>query len=54
MELFSRQSIAYVTGDREFIGTEWLGYLHEQSIDFRIRIKKNTVITHNGNLVKVR
>lgn len=54
VELFSRQSIAYVTGDREFIGTEWLGYLHEQSIDFRIRIKKNTVITHNGNLVNIR
>jgi hypothetical protein len=54
VELFSRHSIAYVTGDREFIGIEWLGYLHEQSIDFRLRIKKNTVITHNGNLINIK
>ena len=53
VELFSRQSIAYVTADREFIGVEWLGYLQEESIDFRIRIKKNTVITHNNNLIKI-
>ena len=39
-ELFSRHRIADVTGDREFIGIEWLGYLQEQSIDFRLRIKK--------------
>lgn len=40
VELFSRQSITYVTGDREFIGKKWLGYLREQSIDSRRRIKK--------------
>lgn len=53
VELFSRQSIVYVTGDREFIGVEWLGYLPEQHIDFRIRIKKNTVITHNNNIINI-
>lgn len=53
VELFSRQSMVYVTGDREFIGVEWLGYLQEQNIDFRIRIKKNTVITHNNNVVNI-
>jgi hypothetical protein len=40
VELLSRHSIAYVTGDREFMGIEWLSYLHEQSLDFRLRIKK--------------
>lgn len=43
-----------MTGDREFIGVEWLGYLHKKNIYFRIRIKKNTVITYNNNLVNIR
>ena len=54
VELFSRHRIAYVTGDREFMGIEWLGYWHEQSLDFRLRIKKNTVITPNGNLIPIK
>ena len=53
VELFSCQSIAYLSADREFIGVEWLDYLQEQNIDFRLRIKKNTVITHNNNLVNI-
>jgi hypothetical protein len=40
VERFSRHRIAYVTGDREFMGIEWWGYLHEHSLDFRLRIKK--------------
>jgi hypothetical protein len=31
----------------------WLGYLPEENIDFRIRIKKNTVMTYNNNLVNI-
>jgi hypothetical protein len=54
VELFGRQSIAYVTGDREFIGVEWLGYLQDENIDFRLRIKKNTLITYNNTLVNIK
>lgn len=27
VELFGRQSLTYITGEGEFIGVEWLGYL---------------------------
>ena len=53
VKLFGSQSIEYVTGDREFIGIEWIGYLQEQGIDFRIRIKKDAVITHNDDLIDI-
>lgn len=53
VELFSRQSIVYVTGDREFLGVEWLSYLQEKNIDFRIRIKNNTVITNNNIIINI-
>jgi hypothetical protein len=46
-------NIAYLTGDREFIGVEWLGYLQNKNIYFRLIIKKNTVITYNNNLVNI-
>jgi hypothetical protein len=41
-------------GDREFMGIEWLSYLHEHSLDFRLRIKTTTVITPNGNLINIK
>ena len=33
VKCFGSQSIEYVTGDREFIGIEWIGYLQEQGIE---------------------
>ena len=36
--------IDYLAADREFIGSKWIGYLTENKIKFRIRIKVNTRI----------
>jgi len=41
-EIFPDADIAYLCGDREFIGQEWLTYLMlEPIISFRLRIKAN-------------
>ena len=53
VKLFGGENIAYVTGDREFIGGEWISYLQEQGIDFRFRIKKDARIVHEGNLINI-
>jgi hypothetical protein len=37
--LFGKHSIAFVTADRQFIGREWITWLKEQQISFRIRIR---------------
>lgn len=39
-----KASIQYLCGDREFVGEQWLKYLHDEKIDFRIRIKENTKV----------
>lgn len=44
-KIFPTAQIAYVCGDREFIGKEWLSYLMlEPVIPFRLRIKSNNKI----------
>ena len=41
-QIFPDTEIAYVSGDREFVGKEWLTYLLiEPAISFRLRIKKS-------------
>jgi len=42
---FGARSISFVTADREFASKQWLGYLVERKISFRLRIKANTLIT---------
>jgi len=42
---FGVGSIEFVTADREFASKEWLAYLVENKIGFRLRIKANTLIT---------
>ena len=43
--LFPQESIAYLTGDREFVGKPWLSYLMmEQPIPFRLRIRQTDKI----------
>lgn len=44
--LFGTKSIRFLTADREFIGQDWLAWLHEQDIAFVIRIRKNDLLTH--------
>lgn len=47
-DIFPNAEIAYLCGDREFVGKEWLTYLMlEPVIPFRLRIKTNQKI-HNG------
>lgn len=53
LSLFSTQGIAYITGNKEFIGKEWIGYLLEQKIDFCIRIKEDSSITRDGHLIAI-
>lgn len=49
IELFGLKKIAFVTADREFIGQEWIAWLIEMGIAFRIRIKANEyLIAANG------
>ena len=42
---FGTGSIEFVTADREFASKEWLAYLVKNKIDFRLRIKANTLMT---------
>ena len=39
-QIFPDSQVAYISGDREFVGKEWLTYLLiEPAISFRLRIK---------------
>ena len=42
---FGTECIGFVTADREFASKEWLKYLVEEKINFRLRIKANARIT---------
>lgn len=41
VQLFPKETIDFVTADREFIGRDWFRYLRRKKIPFRIRIKEN-------------
>ncbi len=51
IKIFGIEKIDYIVGDREFIGTDWIKYLVDNKINFRFRIKSNTLIScaHGGN-----
>jgi len=50
---FGLESIRFVTADREFCSKEWLSYLIEKKISYRLRIKANYQITNaKGELVR--
>lgn len=49
LALFGTASIKRLLADREFIGSEWLHFLEENSVPFVIRVKERmTVITEDG------
>ncbi|MFV0492320.1 MAG: transposase [Pseudorhodobacter sp.] len=55
LALFGAGSVKMLLADREFIGGEWLRYLHEKSIPFTIRLRENmTVITEDGEQCQLR
>ncbi len=45
MKLFGKDSLAFVTADREFIGRVWFHYLRREKIPFRLRIRENLKVT---------
>ena len=50
LRLFGRDSLSFVTADREFIGRNWFRYLRREKIPFRIRIRENLKVTNaRGN-----
>ena len=51
LHVFGSHKVKYLTGDREFIGKQWFDYLMKHQIQFRLRIKKNMMISRsNGHL----
>jgi len=50
---FDRKRIQGLTADREFIGTEWIKFLKRQRIRFRLRIKRNTLVSNPSGTSKI-
>jgi hypothetical protein len=48
LKLFQADSVKYLCADREFADKAFLQYLIEQKIQFRIRLKKNALISDKG------
>jgi len=52
IDLFGKQRIKCLFGDREFVGRQWLMWLRKEDIDFRMRIHENYQIANGrGKLV---
>jgi hypothetical protein len=47
LDLFGAQKIAFLLGDREFVGREWFRFLKRHRIKFQMRLHKNTLV-RNG------
>lgn len=41
IKLFGKSSIESLTGDREFVGEQWLEYLNREGIPYHLRIREN-------------
>ena len=54
IHLFGTETLDCLTGDREFVGEKWIGYLNDNHIRYYIRIRENFWVLqpHNGKLVK--
>ena len=44
LDLFGAESIKCLLADREFIGLDWLDFLHDQDIPFIIRVRSNLYV----------
>lgn len=52
IDLFGQEQVKCLLGDREFVGKQWLMWLREQGLDFRMRIHQNYRIANaRGHLV---
>ncbi len=55
LKLFPRQSIGYLTADREFVGRAWIQYLLKQPVPFRIRIRQSDCLSNGrGKAIKAK
>jgi transposase len=54
IKVFGVGRIEVLTGDREFIGKEWLQYLQEKKIKFCMREKKSKLIKHKGKYIAIK
>lgn len=55
VRLFGSESINFLCLDREFGGRAWLDWLIKQKIDFRLRIKANSLLSNaRGHLVSAK
>lgn len=52
INIFGKDSIKYLTADREFIGKTWFNWLNEQKIKFLIRIRSNFLAENDLNTKK--
>jgi Transposase DDE domain len=46
LQIFGADRWGFLTADREFIGDRWIGWLGEQGLDFRIRVKAKEYFLH--------
>jgi len=50
LKLFGKESLSFITADREFIGRDWFRYLQRKGLPFRLRIRENLKVTNaRGN-----
>jgi hypothetical protein len=47
-QVFGKEKIIAITGDREFIGEHWFDWMEQQGIDFVMRIKENGTYIANA------
>jgi len=47
LDLFGAQKIAWLLGDREFVGSEWFRFLKSHRIKFQMRLHRDTLV-RNG------
>lgn len=54
VRLFGSHRIHYITGDREFIGEDWIAWLHKRDLPFRLRLRVSDLVAdHRGRLYEV-
>lgn len=54
IKLFGKDSISSLVADREFIGSQWMNYLHSRNIKFYLRIKGYYIVkTRAGEKIRI-
>ena len=54
LSLFTKEQVATLVADREFVGKRWLEWLTEHELPFQIRVKENTQVTARGRTQALR